>query len=182
MANTRRRAGVTGRAVRAALVLAVVAGWCCSLPRTEASLVAWIPALPPWVIVGIIINQAANVQTIKRAAVLLGKLMLGQTEQAKCAVCDELVTRTFEILAIADSVDKAGSINCNEMCPFKIKRCVALCEKIVVAVQETDRFPCVALKMCPPMDEFGALPECKFEWKTASCQPAFQCSLTRTLP
>ena len=26
-------------------------------------------------------------------------------------------------------------------------------------IQETDRFPCVALKMCPPMDEFGALPQ-----------------------
>ena len=46
---------------------------------------------------GIFIQYAANVQSIKRAGVLVGQLMMGQSEKARCAVCDELVTRTFEV-------------------------------------------------------------------------------------
>ena len=76
-----------------------MAGWCCSLPTAEAFLPAWVPAVyvPPWILMGIFIQYAANVQSIKRAGVLVGQLMMGQSEKARCAVCDELVTRTFEV-------------------------------------------------------------------------------------
>ena len=32
------------------------------------------------------------------------------------------------------------------------------------------------------MDEFGELPECKWDWASASCAPSFACARTRTLP
>ena len=72
----------------------------CSLPQAQATVAVWIPpvpSIPPWVLVGVFVQYAANVQSIKRAGVLIGQLMMGRSEKAKCSICGELVTRTFEV-------------------------------------------------------------------------------------
>ena len=36
--------------------------------------------------------------------------------------------------------------------------------------------------MCPEMDEYGAIPQCEFNWRKTRCEPTYACHQTRTLP
>ena len=51
---------------------------------------------------------------------------------------------------------------CSSLCPFKLKACLDICEKLTGAIKNTtSAYPCAAIKMCPPVpqvDEYGELP------------------------
>ena len=77
----------------------------CSLPQAQATVAVWIPPGAQHSALGAggasSSQYAANVQSIKRAGVLIGQLMMGRSEKAKCSICGELVTRTFEVAPAA---------------------------------------------------------------------------------
>lgn len=143
---------------------------------------AVIPDVPPWMIVGMLINYAANIQTYKRTAFLVWKLLKGGSQQAGCALCDEIVERILDVTGVQDSTDKADDLACTDICPWGIKKCITVCERLLEAIRHSGKYPCVAIGMCAEMDEFGPIPRCKFDWTTASCSPPFACSMIRTIP
>eukprot|EP00961_Rhodomonas_salina_P073175 983120-Rhodomonas_salina.1 len=76
---------------------------------------AVIPDVPPWMIVGMLINYAANIQTYKRTAFLVWKLLKGGSQQAGCALCDEIVERILDVTGVQDSTDKADDLACTDI-------------------------------------------------------------------
>lgn len=65
-------------------------------------------------------------------------------------------------------------VDCNSLC-WRFDKCKVMCGKIVNALTHSTKFPCVAAGYCPQMDDFGALPRCKFRFPS-SCEPANICA------
>jgi hypothetical protein len=80
------------------------------------------------------------------------QIVVGRGEDAKCQLCDAITS------SMLDSTTSIEDIDCGDLCPFRINSCVKICEKIIGAVKGSAGYPCIAVKMCPEIDEFGEIP------------------------
>ena len=80
------------------------------------------------------------------------------------------------VILLSGETDGNGftDVDCNSLC-WRFDRCKVMCGKIVNALTHSTKFPCVAAGYCPQMDDFGALPRCKFRFPS-SCEPANICT------
>ena len=82
------------------------------------------------------------------------QIVTGRGEDAKCELCDMVMGNMMEAAEIEE-------IECDNLCPFKLEKCLNVCNKVSAALKDSAGYPCIAAKMCPALpehDEFGDLP------------------------
>jgi hypothetical protein len=60
----------------------------------------------------------------------------------------QIVTHMLELSGAGDATGGAEALDCDEICPFKIKHCVDLCTSLKTAIGNSAHYPCVAIKVC----------------------------------
>ena len=155
----------------------------------------WVPG-GPWIAVWSSFAFAANVQTYKQIAGLTWRLARaqvtawrGNTEEKSrvaCELCDSIIG-----LILKFDSNSPEDIDCEELCPFGMKKCVRTCDAIVEAIATSSHYPCVAANLCEDefagaSDSFGALlgGEAKCAWDKAerACAPKGVCTKTGSAP
>ena len=140
------------------------------IPCNSFGFIPGVVMPPPWVILWGIMAFAKTFAAVKDIVFLAVEVIFGG-EGAACTLCDKIVT----ILLVSGDVEAEGTrvLDCENVC-FHLKRCVIICDKLKTALQTSVHFPCVAAGYCPAVDEFGPMPNCKYQFP-ASCSPANMC-------
>ncbi len=63
--------------------------------------------------------------------------------------------------SLIEAKSELEEIECEDVCPFKLEKCVKICQRVSSALKDSAGYPCIAAKMCPALpeqDEFGELP------------------------
>eukprot|EP00286_Rhodomonas_abbreviata_P002249 CAMPEP_0181347916 /NCGR_PEP_ID=MMETSP1101-20121128/34129_1 /TAXON_ID=46948 /ORGANISM="Rhodomonas abbreviata, Strain Caron Lab Isolate" /LENGTH=303 /DNA_ID=CAMNT_0023460153 /DNA_START=21 /DNA_END=928 /DNA_ORIENTATION=- len=153
-----------------------------SILGTTSQVEASVPVPPaPWVAAAGAIQFASGINWYVKMSKLALQIVTGGGMDAACDLCDELVTMMLELDDAKDNMDLDGDELCDNICPFKLEKCVNLCEKLMEAIKTSTKFPCEAVGVCQPLDEFGEAPECKYI-AGKGCQPHAICAKTRNLP
>ena len=125
-----------------------------------------------------IFQFAGQISFYKKTLRTLWMILTGSGQGVACSFCDEMVTL---VLDFEDAKDDAEDGMCEEICPFKLTKCVEMCTKLVDMLSSSTKFPCEALGFCPTLDEFGEEIECSYDI-AKGCLPAEACRLTSRIP
>jgi len=63
---------------------------------------------------------------------------------AKCTLCHEIIDHILE----SENIDIEG-MDCELNCPFRLHKCIDLCEKLRKLLMEAHEYPCELMNMCP---------------------------------
>lgn len=139
----------------------------------------WVPS-GPWIAVWTLFGFASNVQTYKKLFGLSIQLISDSVRggsrdgsSAACGLCDSIIGVILKF-----DENSPEDVDCEELCPFNLGRCVKICSRIVNAISTSSHYPCVAAGLCNELDEDG----CTFDWATKGCLPRHVCKLTRAFP
>lgn len=102
---------------------------------------AWVPS-GPWMAIWMLLGFASSVQDYKRLFTLTAQLLM-QKEGAACKLCDTVIG-----LMLKFDENSPEDIECAELCPFGIAACLSVCDRLVHALKESSRYPCVSVGMC----------------------------------
>uniref|UniRef100_A0A7S4UTK0 C2 domain-containing protein n=1 Tax=Guillardia theta TaxID=55529 RepID=A0A7S4UTK0_GUITH len=139
-----------------------------------------LPSIPaPWMVVAMVVEFASDIQWYKRMTSLLWQTILGRGKEARCSLCDEVVNHILDFGDTKEALEDNGF--CEDLCPFKFRRCVDMCEKLIKSITTSSKFPCEAIGACPELDEFGEEIQCKYQMGSG-CTPSHMCKLKARLP
>mmetsp|Transcript_4115 Transcript_4115/g.9396 ORF Transcript_4115/g.9396 Transcript_4115/m.9396 type:complete len:618 (+) Transcript_4115:44-1897(+) len=132
----------------------------------------------PWVLAVGVFQFAGQISFYKKTLRTLWMILTGSGQGVACSFCDEMVTL---VLDFEDAKDDAEDGMCEEICPFKLAKCVEMCTKLVDMLSSSTKFPCEALGFCPKLDEFGEEIECNYDI-AKGCMPLEACRLKSRYP
>ena len=158
------RALLGSREVRVVRRVARVALWPVNFVLGNILSGNWVPS-GPWIVVWSSFAFAANVQTYKQIVGLSWRLAKAQVaawrgdSEEKSRVACELCDTIIGLILKFDS-NSPEDIDCGELCPFGMGKCVRTCESIVEAIATSSHYPCVAAQLCADFgDRFSVLSE-----------------------
>lgn len=102
---------------------------------------AWVPS-GPWMVIWMLLGFASSIQDYKRLFNLTVQLLMHK-EGAACKLCDTVIG-----LMLKFDQNSPEDIDCAELCPFSINACLNVCTKLVHALKESSRYPCLSVGMC----------------------------------
>jgi len=71
-------------------------------------------------------------------------LLSTDSMHAKCTLCHEIIDHILE----SENIDIEG-MDCELNCPFRLHKCIDLCEKLRKLLMEAHEYPCELMNMCP---------------------------------
>ena len=188
------RALLGSREIRVVRRVARVALWPVNFVLGNILSGNWVPS-GPWIVVWSSFAFAANVQTYKQIVGLSWRLAKAQVaawrgdSEEKSRVACELCDTIIGLILKFDS-NSPEDIDCGELCPFGMGKCVRTCESIVEAIATSSHYPCVAAQLCadelPDGSLGGALGggdvTCAWDKAERACAPRGLCTKAGSAP